>query len=232
MKRLLLSLTLILVLSGCVIVPNKNGDDTNSDVIILQTKISDLENKVSTLESKNAVAVKVQNDNDIENTPVTTVTKDIQLEATTTPEINTLELNQLMVIEDYMEFTVINIYFSDEIKPPTPSSYYSYYKTDGPDTTYLDVVVSYKNLTGTGIFADEFGNVKIIYDEKYNYDGFSVIETENGGDFSYSNITKIDPLRTENIHYLIEVPKEISESNKTINIILTINGVDYYINYR
>lgn len=54
-----------------------------------------------------------------------------------------------------------------------------------------------------------------------------MIEEDNRGDFTYSNITSIAPLTTEYLHYLFEIPAEAENSGDTIEIEFTIGGNSY-----
>lgn len=107
---------------------------------------------------------------------------------------------------------------------PNPGSFYTYYdEEDGK--TYLDVSVSTKNLRTTARVADEFGSVKAICGSGYEYTGFSTIEKSGGSDFTYTNITNVDPLETAVIHYLISIPNELADDS-SVPIVLEITMLD------
>lgn len=130
--------------------------------------------------------------------------------------------------EDYAELTVLDAEFATKVVPPKASGYYSYYEVKEPAHTYAHVSFAYKNLATAGKVADEAINVRLIYDNKYEYRGFSAIEENNGADFTYSNITNIDPLTTGRIHYLIEVPAEVETSGRPVVLVVQMNETNYY----
>lgn len=143
-----------------------------------------------------------------------------------------IALDELITVQDKCEFFLSDMTFSRKIAPPNAKDFYTYYEIKDPELTYLDVVLSYRNLESTGIRADDIATVKIIYDNKYEYPTFSTIEEKGGSNFTYTNITNIDPLKTETIHFLCEVPQEVEGSTGSVKVILRINNTDYicYLN--
>lgn len=113
--------------------------------------------------------------------------------------------------------------FAKTVKPTKASGYYSYYEVEDADKVFYHAIFDVKNLSGSGLSADEVFNVKLLYDGKYEYTGFSTIEEDGGSDFTYTNITKIDPLDTAKLHYLIEIPKEVKESGKSIALYIIVD---------
>lgn len=124
------------------------------------------------------------------------------------------------------EFSIDFVNIAQKITPPTPDSYYSYYEADN-GKVYVDFCFSYKNTSAAALDADEIIEAVLIYDGKYEYDGFDIIEEDNRGDFTYANISEIDPLCTEYLHYLFEVPEEVETSGKAILIEFTIDETEY-----
>lgn len=127
-------------------------------------------------------------------------------------------------IPDLCEFTINYVELKKEVTPPHPSGYYTYYpEEDGK--TYIDLSVSIKNTRTTRRGADEFGIVTAICGDGYEYNAFSIIEEKNGSDFTYTNITNVDPLETANIHYLTSIPNELAD-DETVSIYLEITILD------
>ncbi len=87
--------------------------------------------------------------------------------------------------------------------------------------------IAYKNTDTRDIDADDTVSATMIYDGKYEYTGFSMIEEDNRSDFTYSNITSIAPLSTEYVHYLFEVLEEVGNSDKSVVVNFTIDGNSY-----
>lgn len=143
-----------------------------------------------------------------------------------------IELGTTYTIDELCEFTVTAANLSKEVLPPNPGSFYTYYQEqDG--STYLDIVVSIKNLRTTARTADEFGTVTAICDGAYEYTAFSAIEESGGTDFTYTNITSIDPLTTGVLHYIASIPNEVADdTTKTIDAEITILDNEYTLHIR
>ena len=138
-----------------------------------------------------------------------------------------IALEELITVPDQCEFVLRNISFSKKVVPPNAKDYYTYYEAKNSDLIYLDIVLDYKNLDSTDVMADETAIVKIIYDDKYEYSTFSIIEEDNGSNFTYTNITAVNPLKTETIHFLSDVPNEVESSKGSVKVLLRINNIDY-----
>ena len=112
------------------------------------------------------------------------------------------------------------------IEPPQPDDYYSYYDADA-GKVYVDICFAYKNLASDEVDADEIISATLTYAGQYEYAGFTIIEEDNRGDFTYANITGIAPLATEYVHYLFEVPAEVETSGEAIEISFFIDGSSF-----
>ena len=139
-----------------------------------------------------------------------------------------IDKEELIVVDDFAEITIINTYFSKNIEPPNPGSFYTYYEAKDEGTVYLDTVITIKSLLTTGKTSDEFLSVKVMFDDKYEYQTFSTIEEHGGSDFTYTNITSLEPLKVGNLHFLAEVPDEVESGSEPLVILVTANGQDYY----
>ncbi|MEK4497105.1 hypothetical protein [Ureibacillus sp. FSL W8-0352] len=140
------------------------------------------------------------------------------------PKISTINAGEPAEVTDFAEITVQKAVFGKVINPPNPDSFYSYYKNSEADETFLDTVIAVKSLLTSGRSADEFVNVKIVYDNKYEYLTFSTIEEGGGSDFTYTNITSIEPLNTGIIHYIASVPTQVETDGKPLKAVITVNG--------
>ena len=145
----------------------------------------------------------------------------------TTPVISTDD----RISTDTCEFSIDFINITNDVLPPSPSSWYSHYEADN-GKVYVDFCVAYKNMTSRDIGADETVSGTLIYADKYEYRGFSIIEEEDRSNFTYSNITSIAPLTTEYVHYLFEVPEEVETSGLSIVLKMRIGGADYKVMVR
>ncbi len=121
-----------------------------------------------------------------------------------------ITLGSPYTMEDLCEFTVNFAQLKKEVLPPNPDDYYTYYpEEDGK--TFVDISISVKNLRTTSRTSSDFGKVVVLCDGKYEYSAFSTIESSNGGDFTYTNITSIDPLTSGTIHYIASIPNEVAD---------------------
>lgn len=142
-------------------------------------------------------------------------------------KVSSINLNETTIIEDFAEITVKSNTFGKRIDPPSPGSFYSYYENKEADQIYLDTVISTKSLLTAAKRSDEFIKVKIVYDNKYEYTTFSVIEEDGGSNFTYTNITSIEPLQTGVLHFLASLPTEVEADGKSLKAVITINGEEY-----
>lgn len=143
-----------------------------------------------------------------------------------------LSIGETYIIPDLCEFTVNYSELKKEVTPLNPKGYYTYYpEEDGK--TYIDLSISIKNTRTTRRNADQFGIVKAICGDGYEYNGFSTIEESNGSNFTYTNITDVDPLETATIHYLNSIPNELADDNTIpIKLEITILNQNYILNMR
>ncbi|MBP1988737.1 hypothetical protein [Paenibacillus eucommiae] len=149
-------------------------------------------------------------------------------EQTAWQQYKPLKAAEKTVDEAYAELTILDAKFETSVKPPKASGMYSYYEVKDPGKIYAHISFAFKNLMTIGKDAEEAISVRLIYNNKYEYRGFSTIEEDNGSNFTYSNIVKIDPLSTERIHYVIEVPVEVKDSGLPVVFVIRMNETDYY----
>ena len=150
------------------------------------------------------------------------------LENTSWEKFTKLSLNNLVTEVDYAEMTIKKAEFNSTVKPTKASGYYSYYEVKDNANTYAHLIIDFKNLKTTGTNADEIASVRVVYDNKYEYRGFSAIEEDGGSDLTYTNIIRIDPLTVGTIHYIFEVPKEVKDSGLPVVFVISLNKTNYY----
>ncbi|CQR51576.1 hypothetical protein [Paenibacillus riograndensis] len=75
--------------------------------------------------------------------------------------------------------------------------------------------------------ADSFADIQVKYDNQYEYVTFSTLEDNGGEDFTYSNITNIEPLKNGTLVYLAEVPDEVQSGDKPLYAEVNIEGEIY-----
>lgn len=147
----------------------------------------------------------------------------------TLPKMDVGDSIETMDFKVYVDYS----YISPVVVPPQTNGFYIYYEAE-VNRTYVDVCFAYKNRQSYDVRADQVISAELKYDDrKYTYKGFSIIEEDNRSDFTYTNITSISPLSTEYIHYLFEMPAEIENNTKSIEILFTtIDGKDYIYTVR
>ena len=163
--------------------------------------------------------------NDNKKTTTTTSTKENVVIRTTKKANTKVELNQLTTV-DGGEFKIISTEITNKVEPPKKSGYYSYYEATN-NKVYVDVVIEYKNTGASGVDADEVLNGKLIYRDHYTYTGFEIIEEDNRSDFTYASITSIEPLSTEYLHYLFEVPSVVKTDDGKLEATLTFGTKEF-----
>ncbi len=134
------------------------------------------------------------------------------------PKTEIVNLGDTLVSEEYAEITINSVEYLNILNPSNPDGYYNYYEVKDSNNIYLVLDVTVKNLKANSLDADRVMRVEGIYDDKYMYDGFSVIEEDDGSDFSYTNMTNIEPLKTARMYYLIDMPKEVQEGKVELKI--------------
>ncbi len=135
---------------------------------------------------------------------------------------------ETVVVDNYAEVTANKGEFGYKVTPPNPSGYYTYYEVKDSGKIYAHISFKIKNLKPTGMDSDSALNVSLLYDNTYSYNSFCTVEEDGGSDFGYASLNRIDPLTTETVHYLIEVPEEVSTSGKPVVILIGINGQKFY----
>lgn len=188
--------------------------------------ITDLKEQVKKLQEENIVLKKQL------NIPVDKEVISTAMNNAKTEDSNMISLGQTIIENNICELTLDKVEFASVVKPPRPDSFYTYYETKNPNTTYVHVITKIKNLQTTGKKADSFARVKIIYNGKYEYTSFSTIEERGGNDFTYTNITYIDPLTYGVVHFLAEVPNEVRDGTNQIDVVIIVNGVEHKYKFR
>lgn len=143
-------------------------------------------------------------------------------------EAPVVAVGETVSIEDVCDFAVDYVDITKDVIPPQPSTWYSHYESE-TGKSYVDLCVAYTNKETGDVGADNVLYGTLLYADKYEYTGFSTIEDDNRGDFTYTNITSIAPLTTEYVHYLFSVPESVQESSDAIELRMNIGGEDYKI---
>ncbi len=129
-----------------------------------------------------------------------------------------------LVISNEFEVQLKSQDFTTIVKPPKADGFYTYYEVKDNNKIYHHTVFEVKNLKSSYLRSDRVFDILLLYDGKYEYTGFSTIEKDGGSEFTYTNISGIDPLVTRRIHFLTEVPLEVSNSGKKVELFIIINN--------
>lgn len=143
---------------------------------------------------------------------------------TTVFEKKPIALNEAIAAEDFGEITVLSAQYLSDIVPSNPGYFYSHYQVDDASKIYIDVKVSVKNLGTSKKDVDNFFGISAIYDGKYNYNGFTVLEEADGSDFN--TFASLDPLETGTIHGIVEIPTEAQAG--PVEVKFYFDGEEYY----
>lgn len=132
-----------------------------------------------------------------------------------------IKINETISTDDY-DFTLNNVSFSYKVVPANPPSYYTYY--DAPnDQVYIYINATVKNKKKQSVRCDEIYSVSVEYDDGYTYTGFNIAD-DTDGDFTYANITSVEPLQSLGVHCLVACPEEVETSDG--KVVLTFNLKD------
>ncbi|MBT2289006.1 bZIP transcription factor [Paenibacillus albidus] len=215
-------------LAGCSS-STDNAGTPGENVEQLKTEISKLQEENKQLKDEND---KLKEETAAEGTSVQTETAEAAPSGTGS-ETNSGEQQTAMlkgqpvVIDGIAEYTVTKTSFAKKVIPSSPGDFYTYYEAKEPGTTYLAITLKVKNLAGAGKSADEFADMKVMYDNQYEYNTFSTLEENGGQDFTYTNISTIEPLKYGTLVYLAEVPVEVQTGEKPVYADIQIEGQTY-----
>ncbi|NEW04646.1 hypothetical protein GK047_01225 [Paenibacillus sp. SYP-B3998] len=143
----------------------------------------------------------------------------------------TIEENKAITVVDVGEFTLKKAVFAKEVAPPKATG--NTIKFENKESIiYLDTIINLKNLLPNSMFVGRIVDVKVKYDGKYNYNSFGLVETFKGANFGFASESVIDPLHTEIVHFVTELPEEASTDGKSIQISVLCNEEEYIYNLR
>lgn len=145
--------------------------------------------------------------------------------------VNLSSLYSTIKVNNFCEFQVNEINFSKKILPPNTNGFYTYYEAKSPDSIFLDIVINIKNLDTIIRSVDDLVSVSVVYDNQYTYQATPIV-VDADGSFTYPTISGVQPLLSKIVYYLITIPTEIQNSNKSLVIIFYSGENEYYFNYR
>ena len=121
------------------------------------------------------------------------------------------------------EYSLAEINAGRKIKPPISNKNSTCYIVETDENVYIDVIFEVYSLMNKAEMADDIITTKIRI-KNVEYPCFSLVESTDGT--ALEEYALINPLETNRIHYLAEVPTADSATGE-FEIILTINGKDF-----
>lgn len=133
------------------------------------------------------------------------------------------------ISDETVEFTVTDVFTTNDLKPPKPDSYYSHFEADAGNL-YLVLQCNVKNLMGTDLEYDKIAGVTCTYQGKYNYSSTTVFTEDEGADLSsYASINSMKPLEKNTVYYLITIPEEAKNGPLEIQVFVANQFYKYNI---
>lgn len=144
----------------------------------------------------------------------------------TVPSVQAQKITDKQVIthngkcEFYVDFCNISV----DVRPPVTDGAYSYYKGE-EGKVYIDLCICYKNLETNAVSVDDITDPTVTYAGAYKYDGF--VAGERDGRTSINSYVDFDPLTTEYMHLIVQVPEEVQTSGQSVEVFFNIAGTEY-----
>lgn len=139
-------------------------------------------------------------------------------------EIKDIKLGESI---DTDSFTLIlnKVELTYDVLPDDTSGFYTHYPADS-GKVYISIDVDVKNTQKQNLNCDEIIEVYADYNDGYIYNASPIVKDSSTG-FTYANISRIDPLETKGMKYLIDCPEEIETSQNPLFLIFKIGNGEY-----
>lgn len=165
------------------------------------------------------------------NTVDDVITNNSTDKQSTTDIVKNINIGDTIQGKDW-EITISEVNFAQRVDPPEKDMFYNYYQVDDTSNTYLYMILDCKNISSLELSADSIARVKAKYNNNYTYSSFSAIPDKTLG-FTYTNITRIKPLTTDKVYFLVEMPNSIStETDTPVEIDIEFEKQNYVFQYR
>lgn len=136
-----------------------------------------------------------------------------------------IQIGQSVITDDY-EFTLTNVELSYEILPPNTNGVYMSYPAES-GKVYVHVEADVKNTMQRDIRIDELFVTSVLYDGKYPYEGFAIVN-DGDNDFDWvGSYVAATPLETCKAHGVVECPVEVDTSGKSISVRIRLGDTTY-----
>ena len=171
--------------------------------------------------SKNESVINSSNNNE------TTKTQTVE-----TKEIKEVDFGDSITTDDW----IINLEkyrIAKKIEPARKPSYYTYYEAKEEGHKYLAVDFDFKNLATEEVNSYKMIDMSLKYDNKYSYYSPGKVVEESDGDYtSYDWYFDVEPLKTQKLHYLFDLPADVIDGEGSIDVYINIGELTYKLNVR
>lgn len=135
-----------------------------------------------------------------------------------------LSKDKVYKVDNWCEYSFMDIKADTRIEPSMPGEYFSYYEITEEGKVYLATTLEIKN-TGKNVqTVDNFLQLGYSLGEE-SFGAFAAVETVDGGNFEYANMIKLEPKSKATVVYLAQVPQEKAKGD--VNIKMNIKGALY-----
>lgn len=134
-----------------------------------------------------------------------------------------ISVDSVTEIGDMAEIKIANVFTTNDVMPPKPSSFYTHYEASS-GCTYFVVVMDVKNLGSNSISADDIISVSLSIGGA-EYSAITVVETDDGASLDRGSSTYIDALETARVYQMYSVPSNTDLQNFSLTID---NGAEIY----
>lgn len=144
------------------------------------------------------------------------------------PKPKQIQPSDIVMIDNLCQIKIIKSEFINKLIPRNIRewSIYNVYQSKDKENLLLDTVVEIKNLNTTNINVESVvQSIKAIYNTKYEYEGFCVVELADGSDFDSD--LNINPLQTKKFHILVEMPKIAKSDNNPVDLFFDVDNQTY-----
>ncbi len=146
-------------------------------------------------------------------------------------DLTQVQLMDKIVVQDYIEFTIQSNELGKIIYPSNlgiaPITH-EYMFNGNKGEIWLDILVTVRNTSSTELSeAGDFMDIKIIYDDREEFNSFTRFERVGESKFTSLNNSIIKPLQTRVVHFLTSVPSGIEKDGKPLKAVITANGENY-----
>lgn len=132
-----------------------------------------------------------------------------------------------------VKVTFKNAELTYKLLPTNRSGYYSYYSAQKNEIFYA-MQFRVKNTSGRDVSIEDLvSSMSVNYDNKYEYDSFSIYYIDDSGDIEYAySWDDIEPLRSVTLYVEVDLPEKVKKSKKSIVSDITIAGKEKRYTYR